>query len=499
MSSENPNKMTARHIVILAWFIISFVLLAALPADAESRGFRGTMIRRGRTETTATAINFTQAALESHRRLSLLASRSSRADKRHHLMNAAETVPLRMDGGSGAYDMEFAIGTPPQKLTALADTGSDLIWAKCGAACVPTTTPSTSCTTRRGSRSSSPSYQYHPGASSTFAVLPCSARLCAALRSDSLARCAGAGAECDYTYSYGLGGGDGRPHYTQGFLGSDTFVLGGDAVPGVGFGCSTAWEGDYGDGSGLVGLGRGPLSLVSQLDVGAFMYCLTSDASKASPLLFGSLATMPGGAAAGVQSTGLLVSTTFYAVNLRAITIGSATTPGVDGGVVFDSGTTLTFLAEPAYAAAKAAFLSQTTGLARVDDRDGFEACFRKPAGNGGGRLISSAFPAMVLHFDGGADMALPVHNYVVEMDGGVVCWVVQRSPSLSIIGNVMQMNFLVLHDVRRSVLSFQPANCDNYQVNDVSSGPPRLLYQFSITMLLYLYVYTSILFYSIN
>jgi hypothetical protein len=95
----------------------------------------------------------------------------------------------------------------------------------------------------------------------------------------------------------------------------------------------------------------------------------------------------------------------------------------------------------------------------------------------------------MVLHFDDGADMALPVENYVVEVDDGVVCWVVQKSPSLSIIGNIMQMNYLVLHDVRRSVLSFQPANCDSYHANE-ASGSPRPLYQFSITMLLCFYIY---------
>ncbi|CAD6272782.1 unnamed protein product [Miscanthus lutarioriparius] len=364
--------MTTNHIVIiLASFMIFFLVVPALPADAESRGFRGTMIRRARTDTTA--INFTQAAQESHRRLSFLAARS------------------QVDKQSSASHLDSNSNTETE-LTALADTGSDLIWTKCGA----------------GAAWGSSSPSYHPDKSSSFTKLPCSHRLCTALR--SVARCAAGGAECDYTYSYGLGGGGDRPQYTPGFLGSETFTLGGEAVPGVGFGCTTASEGNYGTGSGLVGLGRGPLSLVSQLHVGTFMYCLTRDASKASPLLFGSLATMTG---AGVQSTGLLGSTIFYAVNLRSITIGSATTAGVGGpnGVVFDSGTTLTYLAEPAYTEAKAAFLSQTN-LTQVEDWDGFEACYRKPSN---GRLLSSAVPAMVLHFDGGADMALPVANYVME------------------------------------------------------------------------------------
>lgn len=68
-----------------------------------------------------------------------------------------------MEGGGGAYDMELSIGTPPQKLTALADTDSDLIWTKCGAcaSCTPQGSPS-----------------YYPNMSSTFSKLPCSDRLC---------------------------------------------------------------------------------------------------------------------------------------------------------------------------------------------------------------------------------------------------------------------------------------------------------------------------------
>ncbi|KAG2612968.1 aspartic proteinase nepenthesin-1-like [Panicum virgatum] len=426
----------AAKIALLA-LTVSFLLAATQAAHgrhAERRGFRATMIRRSKT---AAAINFTQAARQSHRRLSVLASRLDAASSR---VNGQ--TPLRMDSDGGAYDMDLSIGTPPQNLTALADTGSDLIWTKCGAcaSCAPRGTPS-----------------FFPDRSSTFSKLPCSDRLCGALKSERLATCPAGGAECDYTYSYGLEDGD---TFTRGYLAGETITLGGAAAPGVGFGCSNASEGEYGSSSsGLVGLGRGPLSLVSQLNAGAFSYCLTTNASKASPLLFGSMANLSG---SGVQSTAILTSTstTFYTVNLERISVGSATTPGPSDGVVFDSGTTLTFLSEPAYTQAKEAVLSQTK-LARAADRDGFEACFFERSGGGGGNP-AAAVPAMVLHFDGGADMALQVLNYVVDVGDGVVCWVVQRSPSLSIIGNIMQMDFHVRYDIDNSVLSFQPADCES-------------------------------------
>jgi hypothetical protein len=54
----------------------------------------------------------------------------------------------------------------------------------------------------------------------------------------------------------------------------DIFTLSSDdaAMRGIVFGCTNMSEGGYGLGSSLVGvgLGRGPLSLVSQLEVGAF-------------------------------------------------------------------------------------------------------------------------------------------------------------------------------------------------------------------------------------
>ncbi|CAL4994092.1 unnamed protein product [Urochloa decumbens] len=418
----------AVNVALLALMASLLVAAAAAPASSERRGFRATLIRREQ------AINFTRAMQQSQDRLSMLTARLDAAAGR-----MSTQTPLRWDG-AGAYDTEFSIGTPPQKLSALADTGSDLIWTKCGAcaSCEPQGSPS-----------------YYPNNSSSFSKSPCSNRLCDELKSESKVTCGAGGAECGYKYSYGLAN-DGH-HYTQGYLGTETFTLGGAAAPGVGFGCTNMSEGNYGTGSGLVGLGRGNASLVSQLGVGAFSYCLTRDASKGSPLLFGSMADLSG---PGVQTTPLLPFHVFYAVNLKSISIGATTTPGTgDNGIVFDSGTTLTYLAEPAYTAARTAVLSQTTALPRASGgASGFDTCFQMP-GNGS----SVDVPKMVMHFDNGADMDLPPENYFAVVAQGVLCWIVQRSPSrTSILGNIMQTNYHVRHDVEKSVLSFQPANCDS-------------------------------------
>ncbi|KAJ1275358.1 hypothetical protein BS78_05G129400 [Paspalum vaginatum] len=394
---------------------------------SERRGFRATMIRAEK------AINFTQASRKSHERMSLLASRLDAASSSGPVSTYTQ-APLQVDSEGFEFNMEFSIGTPPQTLTAIADTGSELTWVKCGACsnCTPLGSP------------------YRPDTSTSFSTLPCSDRLCGAL-SASVRTCGSGGAVCEYTYHYGLELDAHR--YTRGHLGNETFTLGGEAVPGIAFGCTTMSEGIYGASSGIVGLGRGRLSIVSQLKAGEFSYCL-SDTSTTSPLLFGSLADMTGD---GVQSTPLLAAGTYYAVNLEHISIGADTTigPGTSFyGTLLDSGTTLTFLAEPFYTFARAVVLNQTT-LPRVADRHGSEACFQAPGGDW------RDFPGMVLHFDG-AEMVLPATSCFAEAEDGVVCWIVLRSPSLSIIGNIMQRNYQIRYDDEEAVVSFKPANCDN-------------------------------------
>jgi hypothetical protein len=73
---------------------------------------------------------------------------------------------------------------------------------------------------------------------------------------------------CEYTYRYSGNA------VTKGTLGMDNLVVGGNLFHGVVFGCSdsSAGGGQSPQASGLVGLGRGPLSLVSQLSVRRFMH-----------------------------------------------------------------------------------------------------------------------------------------------------------------------------------------------------------------------------------
>ncbi|KAF8669133.1 hypothetical protein HU200_051459 [Digitaria exilis] len=264
------------------------------------------------------------------------------------------SAPVSKDTARGEYLMMLAIGTPPLSYPAIADTGSDLIWTQCAPCtdqCFPQPTP-----------------LYNPASSTTFSYLPCSSPL-SICEAASLPACVCPG----YNYTYGTG-------WTSGVQGSETFTFGSSpadetSVSDIVFGCSNASSSTYFNGSsGLVGLGRGSLSLVSQLSAGKFSYCLTpfQDTSSSSTLLLGSSASLND---AGVGSTPFVANPTtaptFYYLDLTGISLGTtdlsipadAFSLKADGtgGLIIDSGSTITSLVDVAYQQVRAAVLSLVT------------------------------------------------------------------------------------------------------------------------------------------
>jgi len=87
-----------------------------------------------------------------------------------------------------------------------------------------------------------------------------------------------------------------------------------------------------------------------------------------------------------------------------------------------------------------------------------YKLCFALPSGVAMGAVQA---PALVLHFDGGAEMVLPRDNYLQEPRVGLMCLAVVSTSGMSIIGNVQQQNFYMLFDVHNNKLSFAPTHCD--------------------------------------
>lgn len=344
--------------------------------------------------------------------------------------------------GNGEYLMELAIGTPPVSYPAVLDTGSDLIWTQCK--------PCTQCYKQ-------PTPIFDPKKSSTFSTLSCNSNLCSALPSSTCSD------GCNYMYSYG------DYSVTQGILASETFTFGDSKVHNIGFGCGEDNEGDgFQQASGLVGLGRGPLSLVSQLKEPKFSYCLTNmDDSKNSVLLLGSLAKVNDTKKA--LTTPLLKNPSqpsFYYLSLEGISVGDTQlsiekstfelSDDGSGGVIIDSGTTITYIEESAFSALKKEFISKTKLPIDNSGSTGLDVCFTLPSGT-----KQVEIPKLVFHFKGG-DLELPAENYMIaDSNLGVACLAMGASSGMSIFGNVQQQNILVNHDLEKETISFVPTECN--------------------------------------
>lgn len=347
---------------------------------------------------------------------------------------------------TASYVIDISIGTPPVLVSAILDTGSDLIWTQCS--------PCIACF-------SQPNPIFTPANSTTFSKIPCSSSLCKALPKSVC------NSQCDYEYSYGDGSS------TKGLMGFEMFSFGADnsvKIPDVGFGCGTNNVGATDNSSGIVGMGRGALSLVSQLNVTKFSYCFNSIHNKGSSiLLLGSWANITSNASKSTpfmpNPTGSPMSS-FYYLSLQGITVGEALLPippGVfqltqegGGGLIIDSGTTVTALEERAFIMVTRAFMSRIKLRQASGTSLGLSLCFTLPEGG----IKSVNIPKMIFHF-AGADMDLPIENYMVEDTASkLLCLGMVGTRGISILGNMQQQNMNILYDMQKGMLSFEPAVC---------------------------------------
>ncbi|KAJ0986676.1 hypothetical protein J5N97_005032 [Dioscorea zingiberensis] len=219
---------------------------------------------------------------------------------------------------------------------------------------------------------------------------------------------------------------------------------------------------------GVLGLGRGPLSLVSQLGVDRFSYCLPSIGKPNGRLLFGSQATIK---TKTVLSTPILSNPSqpsLYYVSLQGITVGGTLlsipkntfelNKDGTGGMIIGSGNVFPRLEKTAFQLVKQEFKSQLN-LAFADRSDsGFDACFSIPSGH-----TLESVPKLVYHFDG-ADLQLHrSDNYLAFDKKDVLCLMILESrDGLSIFGNIHQQNMQMHFDLQKEVVSFVPdVQCD--------------------------------------
>ncbi|KAG8042963.1 hypothetical protein GUJ93_ZPchr0007g3642 [Zizania palustris] len=438
----------AFEISILLSLLVLFPYVVAVSC-VPKRGVRLELTRADDRAGYAGAERVRRAADRSHRRVNCLVGEvaSSSMERIRSDGGRAMAAAVSVHASTATYLVELAIGTPPLPLTAVLDTGSDLIWTQCDAPC------------RRCFPQPGPLYA--PGRSATYANVSCLSPMCQALQIP-WSRCSAPEPGCAYYYSYGDGSS------TDGVLAIETITLGSDTtVRDVAFGCGTDNLGGTDNSSGLVGMGRGPLSLASQLGISRFSYCFTPfNASMASPLFLGSSASLSSDAKSTpfTPNPSGVRRSSYYYLSLEGITVGETMlpidpavfqlTPMGDGGLIIDSGTTFTALEERAFVVLARAFAARVQLPLASGAHLGLSLCFAAAAPE------AVDVPQLVFHFDG-ADMELRRQSYMVEDPiAGVACLGMVSARGMSVLGSMQQQNMHVLYDLHRGVLSFEPAKC---------------------------------------
>ncbi|XP_028797523.1 aspartic proteinase CDR1-like [Neltuma alba] len=321
--------------------------------------------------------------------------------------------------------MKISVGTPPVERWALVDTGSDLIWFQC-----------------------SPCPQCYPQNAPFLCGLdPCKALPPVNVQGQLYPKC-GTSNECTYFYSYK------DKSCTMGELGAKSVSFGQAAsFPKTVFVCGHNNGGFNMNNAGLVGLGQGSLSLVSQMgNVGRkFSYCLPPYSSKTTTKLrFGEEATISGN---GVVSTPLITKpgslSSFYFLHLEGITVGqqAVQTGESNGNIVIDSGTTLTILSSIFYEQVEA-LVKQAIGADQfIVQEDPYKLCYSNA------NSIQN-FPNFEVHFRG-ANLSLKPQNFFRLISNDVICFAMLPTDGTPIYGNVGQIDFEVEHDLDQKEVFF--------------------------------------------
>ncbi|KAL2461128.1 Eukaryotic aspartyl protease family protein [Abeliophyllum distichum] len=337
------------------------------------------------------------------------------------------------------YIVRAKIGTPPQTLLLAVDTSNDAAWVPC-----------TGCV---GCSSAAPVFD--TANSSTFKSVDCSADQCKQVPSPSCV-----GTTCGFNKTYG--GSTFAANLVQ-----DTLVLATDPVPGYTFGCIQTATGSSLPAQGLLGLGRGPLSLLSQTDSlykSTFSYCLPS---YKSTNFSGSLRLGPNSQPKKIKYTQLLKNprrSSLYYVNLMAIRVGNrivdipatafAFDPNTGAGTVIDSGTIFTSLVKAAYIPVRDEF-RRRMGNSTVSSLGGFDTCYTVPI----------TIPTITFIFSG-MNVTLPQDNFIIRSTAGTTSCLAMAAAAdnvnsvLNVFANFQQQNHRILIDVPNTKLGVARETC---------------------------------------
>ncbi|KAL1348423.1 hypothetical protein HN51_024405 [Arachis hypogaea] len=362
----------------------------------------------------------------------------------------------------------LTVGTPPQNVTMVLDTGSELSWLHCN--------PVNNDTFNF----------FNSSLSSSYVPTPCNSSICKTRTQDLPIP-----VSCDSTtkklchviVSYA------DSTSNEGTLAADTFSIGATPQPNTLFGCMesgyTTNPNEDSKSTGLLGMNQGSLSFVTQLGLPKFSYCISIGEGSSGVLLFGATTAFPW--LGPLQYTPLVKTTTSlpyfdrvaYTVQLEGIKVSdkllqlpkSVFVPDHTGAgqTMVDSGTQFTFLLGSVYTALKNEFLNQTKGksmLKVVEDpnfvfQGAMDLCYSVVGGGGG---VAAEVPAVTMVFSG-AEMRVSGERLLYKVNESMYCFTFGNSDMLGIeayvIGHHHQQNVWMEFDLVNARVGFADTKCD--------------------------------------
>ncbi|GAA0153682.1 aspartic protease [Lithospermum erythrorhizon] len=374
-----------------------------------------------------------------------------------HLAESVEFTPITFAGGNDTYRINslgflhyanVTVGTPGLSFLVALDTGSELFWLPCDC---------TNCVTGlvTGSGQRIDLNIYSPSTSTTSTKIPCNSSRCRQQR-----QCSESTDACAYQVSYLSNGTS-----TTGILVEDILHLTTDDAQlkdvdaQISLGCGIVQTGGFVDGAapnGLFGLGMTNVSVPSilankGLATNIFSMCFGPDG--VGRMVFGDKSSTDGETSFNIHP---LHPT--YNVSLAKIDVGRKIID-INFSTIFDSGTSFTYLNDPAYTVITENFNSQVQEARhKADSTIPFDYCYELSANQ-----TSFDTPDLVFTMKGGSKYNVTDPVVIFSLGGGrgyIYCLAVVKSGNVNIFGQNFMTGYRVVFDREKMVLGWKASNC---------------------------------------
>ncbi|KAK3026270.1 hypothetical protein RJ639_040482 [Escallonia herrerae] len=362
---------------------------------------------------------------------------------------------------NGFYYVELNVGQPPKPYFLDPDTGSDLTWLQCDAPC------------RRCTKGPHPLYR------PSNDLVACKDPICLSLHPGDYT-CEDL-QQCDYDIEYADGGSslgvlvkDVIPlNLTSGVRRSPRLALGCgyDQIPGV---SSHPLD-------GVLGLGKGKSSIVSQLHNQGLVrnvvgHCFSGGGGGF--LFFGddvydsSLVVWTPMSHLELIIDPLLLHVRRYSPGFAELTLGGKSTGLKNLLVVFDSGSSYTYLNSQTYQVLLSMVRKDLNGkpLKEAADDKTLPLCWKGKKPFKSTREVRKYFKPLALSFDSGWNakprFEIPPESYLIISSKGSACFGILNGTevgleNLNMIGDISMQDKMVIYDNENQQIGWIPMNCD--------------------------------------